>query len=535
LKKRKILVIGVDGASFRLIDPLVRDGRLPNIAQLIRSGVRGELRSTLPCVSPAAWTSFMTGMNPDKHRIYDFSGRVPGTYQFRINTTNSRAAKPFWMHLSEQNKRVLIEGVTLTYPPDPVNGYMISGLGMPPDADPSAYIYPPEAARELLTAVGSYSPVPEGDGRKLTESDREKDKFISGIFGQVDNRVALFKYLWKKESFDFSMVFFLDTDAVSHYFWKYMDTGHRNYAPGAYHTSIQRVYEKVDAAVGELLAIVGSEVDVIMVSDHGFGPLNRVVFLNNWLAQQGLLVFRELSWFDRTRSSAISLLPVLGRKERNRGKAIDWQRTQAFFSGTVGNIYINLQGREPQGIVDPADRDRLCADIAARLSDLVDPVSGERIVEKVYMKAELFSADDSGEAPDIHVVLKSGYGVVGEEIALHRIKDTGKIIADSYNWSGAHEPEGILIAQGESFRSDHRVQGANLIDIAPTLLYALESPVPEDMDGKPLLDLFSDEYVRTHPVRLAAADGSTGSLASPGGRNDNAQIQDQLRSLGYIE
>jgi predicted AlkP superfamily phosphohydrolase/phosphomutase len=535
LNKRKILVIGADGGTFRLIDPLVRDGRLPNIEKLMQSGVRGDLRSTIPCVSPAAWTSFMTGTSPGKHRIYDFSGRVPGTYQFNINTTNSRAAKPFWSYLSEQGKRVLVEGVTQTYPPDPVNGYMISGLGIPPGAQPRDYIFPPDAAEELLSRVGPYSPVPEGDCRKLSDSDSEKKKFVESILVQIDYRVALFRYLWQKEHFDFSMVFFLDTDAISHYFWKYMDTAHRNYRSNEYGNAIQRVYEKVDAAVGELLSIVGSETDVIMVSDHGFGPLNRVVFLNNWLAANGYLRFKRRGPFTRLASSVMRRVPFLRGRGMKSGKQIDWDNTRAFFSGTVGNIYINMRGREPQGIVAPSDYEGLCAEISERLRNIADPENGERFVEQVYRKADIFSADSSGRAPDLHATFKSGYGVVGEEIALHRIRDTGKIIDDSFNWSGTHEPEGIFIARGKNFRPGCRIEGANLIDIAPTLLYAFGLPVPENMDGKPLLDMFAEDYRKANPVRTVLAEGAVREEAGPAAGTDDAAIQAQLRNLGYIE
>lgn len=528
----KVIIIGIDGATFKIITPLIRAGRLPNIARLVEEGVSGPLQSTMPCVSPTAWTSFMTGTGPGKHRIYDFSGRVPGTYQFTFNTTKSRAAKAFWSYLSEQGKRVFVAGVTQTYPPDPVNGYMISGLGIPPRAQPRDYIFPPEAAEELLSKVGPYSPVPEGDCRKLSYSDSEKKKFVGSILKQIDYRVALFRHMWQKEQFDFSMVFFLDTDAISHYFWKYMDTAHRS---NEYGDAIQRVYEKVDAAVGELVSIVGIETEVIMVSDHGFGPLNRVVFLNNWLAANGYLRFKRKGMLVRLISSMIRRALFLGGKGMQSGKQIDWDNTKAFFSGTVGNIYINMQGREPRGIVTPSDYEALCAEISERLRNIADPENGERIVDRVYRKDDIFSADASGRAPDLHVTFKSGYGVVGEEIALHRIRDTGKIIDDSFNWSGTHEPEGIFIARGKDFRPGFRIEGANLIDVAPTLLHAFGLPVPENMDGKPLLDMFTEDFRKANPVRFVQADDGDRGETGQGGGTDDAAIQAQLRNLGYIE
>ena len=158
--KRKALVIGIDGATFRVIKPLIEKGKLPNIARMIEKGVHGVLSSTIPVVSAVAWTSFMTGKNPGKHQIFDFFGKIQGTYDFKLNTASDRKAKPIWINLSDENKRVLVLGVTMTYPPDPVNGYMVSGLGVPSDSDTQSYVYPPDFAKEIVANFGRFKTDP---------------------------------------------------------------------------------------------------------------------------------------------------------------------------------------------------------------------------------------------------------------------------------------------------------------------------------------------------------------------------------------
>ena len=530
-KRRPLLVVGVDGATFRIIKPLAAGGRLPNIKRLMDAGVHGVLRSTVPAVSPVAWTSFMTGANPIRHRIFDFSGRVPGSYDFRVNTAKNRACAPLWMNMGKEGLRVLVAGVTMTWPPDQVNGYMVSGLGAPMDSDLASCVWPPEFKDKILDALGGYRTVPEADMRKMTRSDREKERYLTGVFDQIDSRVRLFKRIWSGERLDFSMVFFLDTDGASHYFWKYMDRAHRGFEESAYADAIHRVYEKVDEAVGELTAATGGRADIILVSDHGFGPLNRVVFLNNWLAEKGYLRFKDASWLQETFSKVGSL--AAGRRPRRR-REIDWKNTRAFFNGTVGNIFVNLKGRDPEGTVDAGDYEGLCGEIKAGLENLADPETGERIAERVYTKAELSGGLEAPQAPDLVLTLRSGYDVVGTDIALHDLKDKGEVITDSNNWSGTHESEGVFIACGKNFKKGHAIEGANIIDMAPTILYALGVSVPRVMDGRPLVDAFDEGFLESNPVRYSE-EGYGEAAASDHGEVEESDIMDKLRNLGYIE
>jgi predicted AlkP superfamily phosphohydrolase/phosphomutase len=532
MSEKRVLVIGIDGATFKVIDPLIKDGCLPNIAQIMSKGVKGILNSTLPTVSPVAWTSFMTGKNPDKHQIFDFSSKIEGTYKFKMNSAKDRKATPFWMNLSENNRRVLVIGVTMTYPPDPVNGYMVSGLGAPPDVSIESCTHPSEFAKEIVNMFGEYRTVPKADLRKLSVSDSEKRKYIRGIFDQIDYRVNLFKYMWQKEKFDLSMVFFLDTDGISHYFWKYMDSSHKKYQKGIFSNAIYKVYEKIDCAIGELLTIIDDDTDVVIVSDHGFGCLNRVIFLNNWLESNGYLMFKDDSLSSMVFSRIKSLIK---RRNPRLQKEIDWQKTKAFFSGTVGNIYINLKGRDPQGIVPSEKYDNLCDEISDNLLNLVDPETEERIVDRVYKKRELFPDEFIGRAPDLILSFRQGFSVVGEEIRLHHLSDKGEIIVDSNNWSGTHEPEGVFMACGKDIKKGETVQDANIIDIAPTLLYLLGSTIPESYDGQVLKYIFRTDFLKKNPISYIKDDDESHIDSEVYNEDENEKLRKQLRDLGYID
>ena len=355
---------------------------------------------------------------------------------------------------------------------------------------------------------------------------------MRGIFDLVDYRVKLFKHMWQKEAFDFSMIFFLDTDGTSHCLWKYMDSSHKHFEQSIYSDGIYKVYEKVDNAIGELLRIIKDEADVVLISDHGFGPLNRVVFLNNWLQLKGYLEFRDTSW---TNATLLKLISLISRQKRLVRNEIEWQKTKAYFNGTVGNIFINLKGKDPEGIVNISKYDDLCNEIKRELLNLKDPETGEKIVDYVYKKEDLFKKKNIENAPDLIVTFKRGYSVVGEEIRLHDLTDTGQIISDSRNWSGIHEPEGVFVSYGKSFKNGYRVDGANIIDIAPTLLYLLGVPVPESMDGKILKDIFEYDFLESNPVSYIRDEDARSSGTEGLSEADTEKLRKQLRVLGYID
>lgn len=539
--KKKVIVIGIDGATFRIIDPLIREGRLPNIGGLVKNGVHGTLMSTVPAVSPVAWTSFMTGKNPGKHNIFDFFGKVQGEYRFKINSATDRRAKPFWVLLSEYDKRVCVSGITLTYPPDPVNGLMVTGLGTPASHSGCIFTSPPELSQEINDKLGEYHVLHKG--KPKIKSTQGKDLYIKGTDELIEYRNRLHEHLAVKGDFDFSMFFFIDTDGTSHNFWKYMDGRGKPSDNERYGGEILRVYEKVDNSLGRIMARCGTDANYILVSDHGFGPLNRTVSLNAWLEAEKLLVFKKRSLLDegqrfykKVEKRLFRERGVMKGEEFSYLDEVDWESTKAFYYGTVGNIFINLLGREKDGIVKPDEYDGIRKKIAGGLINLVDPETGEKVVERVDYKEDIFKGDNVACAPDLVVTFKSGYGsFTGSPV---NMSTRGKIIMDSTNWSGDHEQDGIFIASGPVFKKGLEVSGAQIADIAPTILYLLGVPVSDDMDGKPLTDVFNEEFTRENPVKYSEEREMESKNQLSTENIDNGAEEEmikRLRNLGYIE
>jgi predicted AlkP superfamily phosphohydrolase/phosphomutase len=513
MSAEKVLVIGVDGATFDVINPLIKDGRLPNIEKMMKNGSHGNLRSTIPPLSPVAWTSFMTGKNPGKHNIFDFVVRKTDSYNVVMNNAENRKAPPVWSVVSESGRKTCVVGVTLTYPPDKVSGYMVSGLGAPMDIESSDYTYPADLAKEIRENVGEYRIIYPIKLHKFNESDKIKKDYLDCVVNAFEFRLDLFRYLWKKDEYDFSMLFFLDTDGVSHHFWRYADPNHKLFEKNKNQDAINYIYESVDAVIGKILSLVGDDVNIIVISDHGFGPLNRILHLNKWLETKGYLKFRNVSLMKR----------VANKLKRRKENAIEWNSTKAYFIGTSGNVNINLKGREPSGIVEPSEYESLRNE------------NGEKIVNQAYLKEEIYSGDYLENAPDIIITFNPGYDILGEEPEQAKQHKTDEIITDCRRWSGKHEQEGILIACGNVFNKGCRVEGSEIVDIIPTILYMLGISIPEGMDGKVLEGILDEGFLKSNPVKYREGSGAEDTKTADMDKKDMDKLTDMLRNLGYLE
>ena len=565
-----MVVIGLDAATWTVIRPCMAEGKMPNLAKLMKAGVSGTLESILPPITPPAWTSFMTGKNPGKHGIFHFVETEYGGYAMKYANATSRRSPTVWKLLNNAGYSVGTMNIPFTYPPEPLNGFQISGMDTPSETSP--FIHPPELREELVKHLGGIQLDLRFLGAMSTDERRNQ---VLAEMEQMDNqwtKAAL--YLLENHPQDVMMFVFMSIDTVQHYFWQHMDKGHflhdLKLAP-KFGDAVRKVYERLDAAAGQIIDLLPPETTLFVVSDHGGGPVvDRTIFLNRYLAQLGLLNYDEKTTsgirrlgkkllrvsFSALRSTLTSRqksrLAMLFPKIRQKSEmayssftSIDWSRTKAYCSEVLASppsIWINLKGVKPQGIVDPGDYDALVAFIIEKLAELKDPRSGKPVINRVYRRNEIFHGPFSREGADLVLDWWSEDSLFSSQPSFP--EDTGKpalIIrehrpSETSEWGGTHRLNGILIGRGSGFKSGAEIANARLIDIAPTLLHLLGVPVPEDMDGKVLASAFQPDFLLARPIRSGAASG-TSATDRPSGYTDEeaAKVEERLQALGYLE
>lgn len=569
----RVFIVGWDGATFDLIKPWVERGLLPNIAAVLENGVHGALRSTLPPMTFPAWSSFMTGKNPGGHGIFDFMRPRPDSYDLEFVNGGQRKAPSFWRILSDAGRRVISISVPCTYPPEPVNGIMLSGFDAPGLGGSGSKLdargmHPPALCAELERAVGGH---PIGSFPITEINQGRPDLALEKILAAIRQKAATAKYLIQHHPWDCAMILFGESDGVGHHFWKYCDRQSPLFTsqPPGMEDSILRVYQELDRQLGELKQLLPDGTSLLMMSDHGFGGVsNSVLYPNCWLREHGLLRFRGgvARWasraLDAVKLRAVAMLPSKVKRmiyRASRGRLggieakvrygiIDWANTKAYFDENpyYPVLWINLRGRQPNGTVEPGDEyESLRSELIERLEDWRHPDTGERIVLRAYRREEVYSGPCLEEAPDIivhwgdHEGYCYAYKVSSkskcfnwiEEIDPHRPEHlsffTGK--------SGTHRDDGIFLAEGPTIRPGVELQGARIIDVAPTILHLLDAGVPEDFDGRALVEMF-DEHVASRDVLVRAASDEVAQATTNGeySADDEQAISERLRALGYI-
>ncbi len=553
-----MVVVGLDGATFDLIKPWAAEGHLPVLNKLIQEGVHGSLRSTLPPMTAPAWTTYATGTNPGKHRLYDWIAREPNSYRFVPVTALDGKAPTIYTLLSSYGLKVVALNVPMTYPPVPVNGVMVSG--MPTPSTDVTFTYPEHAYQEILNAVGDYILYPD-PGEAY--SDSGIDNFLKRLYRSADIRMQTFAYLREREDPDFAMMVFNGTDTISHAMWKFMDPSHPLHDPAKYArygNAIRDYYHHVDGLLGGIVESLDEQTTLIVMSDHGFGPFHKFIHVNNWLIGEGLMSIKS-SALSRLKSTMFqagfspmnvyNTLMRLGfgrlKREVVRGQGtgllktlflsfedIDWQQTAAYSLGNVGQIYLNVAGREPAGRVQPgAEYESVRTQIMERLLDLRDPDTRERVVEAVYRREDVYDGDYVEVAPDIvFMPTRLEYFGFGEyEFGSHKI-----IEAMERGISGTHRMNGIFLAYGTPIKRGAKVDDASLIDLAPTMLHLMSVPVPEHMDGR----ILQETIVPGYEPQEMSEDVSWADLDSdiePGEGLTEEQkrvVAERLRGLGYV-
>jgi predicted AlkP superfamily phosphohydrolase/phosphomutase len=545
----KTIILGIDGGTLSLFEALAEKGHLPNFSSLIKGGSRGKLKSIYPAITAPAWVSFMTGLLPDKHGIFDFLDHSQQSSIKKVVAASSIRSVPFWRLAGEQGKRVVIFNVPITYPPYPVNGVLVTGMLTP--SLQCDFTYPRELGPKLRKELGDYDiDIP---WRKYRLSDAPK--FIDDITEATKARTKYLRYLMKNHDWDIAVAVFTEVDSLQHALWCFIDESDGADVLGPLRNqNIEKkmigYYRYLDACMGEILGQIEGPYRLFIVSDHGFGPLKKRIHINRWLQRKGLLSYRRGPlfleqmitsmrkvvrsvdiWDWRTSLRKTKDRYITKRYRDNVRDTIDWKKTKAFSAfRTEQGIYLNLEGRQPLGVLNQAEFESLREEIVGDLKKLRDPVSGEEIRMEVFKREDLYRGPFSHYAPDILVnAFDEGYFF---DDLYH------PAIFESPSWdsgTGIHRSEGIFLAYGTEIMEDTRLEGLSIIDVAPTVMYAMALPVPKHMEGKVRAEIFSENFRKTHPIQFMEygqkVEECQGGAYSP---DEEDKVKETLRGLGYL-
>ncbi len=453
----KVFVVGIDCGEPSLVFERWRD-RLPNLGRLMQAGTYGELTSTIPAITVPAWASMLSSKDPGQLGFYGFRNRADHSYE-RMTIATARAIKVprAWNLISAAGKKVVVAGVPQTYPVEPVNGALISSFLTP--STQSQYTHPPELKAEIEGLLDGEYMFDVGQFR--TEN---KDDLLAQIYRMAERQHTVVKHLMTSRPWDFFMHVDMGVDRMHHGFWKFFDATHPKHEPGnPYENAIRDYYVHLDAQIGERLALLDEETAVLVVSDHGAKPMVGGICFNEWLKQEGYLVLEH---------QPAGIVPL-------EKCEVDWSRTQAWGSGGYyARLFLNVKGREPEGIIEPEDYERVRDELAERIAAITDP-EGKPIGSVAYKPEDIY-AEVNNIAPDLIVYFGNlswrSLGSLGTGQVHTFENDTGP---DDAN----HAQEGLYIYYNPQRPGEGSGPRRHLMDVAPTLLDLVGVDVPKDMRG----------------------------------------------------
>jgi predicted AlkP superfamily phosphohydrolase/phosphomutase len=440
-RKKRVVVLGIDGVPYTYIQQLFRAGELPNFRAIVGDGALMQMDTTMPNVSSVAWSSFMTGQNPGKHNIYGFVERQPDSLKTFIPTSRTMRSPAIWELLSAAGKRVFSMNVPVTYPSRQVNGIIV-GCFLSPSVEKAA----PNA--EIAQALKRMNYCVDADPWRARQ---DKDSFLPHLDEVFEHRVEAMRYFWRQEPWDFFMAHIMETDRLHHFFWEEMEQGHAKYGP-----AFLDFYKRLDQVLGEVRSWLDEDTTLIVLSDHGFCSIKQEVFVNTWLHDSGYLQYA---------------------KEKPEGLQ-DMAASSVAYSLDPGRIFLNVKGREPEGRVSKGEEyERIRREIAEAATKMADPATGEPMVERVFLREDLYHGPYAEAGADIVLAMRDGYdpkGPLGKPDLT--FKGTSLV--------GMHTtPDALLYIRGVKATSRRPF----ISDVAPTILELLDVPVPADMDGSSLL------------------------------------------------
>jgi predicted AlkP superfamily phosphohydrolase/phosphomutase len=547
----KLLLLALDGLDPELVARWGDD--LPHLTVLRREGIFSPIVSTIPPMTFPAWSTFLTGVNPGRHGIFDFTERLPGRLKLRFLNATRRRYPTFLKLISEQGFRVGSIGLPTTYPPEALSGYQISGFDTPlPSRADRSYLYPRSLADEIKANLGGYS---FGNFNESRIGADWHSRVLRQLRAGIERKVRLVRFLEKRIPLDLLLLHVGETDTVGHHFWAFCDARSPRHLPTQDREvadAVRLIYHAADDLVGKVIQICNPDTTIV-VSDHGMGGTSdRILYLNQFLAERGLLTFAKSRYPEvvgKLKSWGLRWVPyryqqqifkmMKGRianeiESALRFGGIDWGRTLAYSEelNYYPAIYINRRQREPFGIVSEDRVAHVCDRIMQALLDWRDPADGGRIVRAVHRREEIYSGPETESAPDLILELNQpeGYSyALGRTLSAPERSAWRKLTPAEYlgckgaSMNGSHRAKGTFILHRADF--DYTPPpDLSLADVAPLIFRIFRLNAPTWIEAERGLSLCADR----------SADPAGGEEFAAYTSEEEDSLRRQLTRLGYF-
>lgn len=533
----RVLLIGLDGATFTILDRLMQDGVMPFLEEFTRSGVRAGLRSVIPPLTPPAWTSLMTGRSPGQHGIFDFFLKEsPDNHHIRFATSHDVHAETIWSIADRHGLRATVLNFPLTFPAPQINGNVVPGwmpwrqlrLGCYP-----ASLYhrlkalPGFNARELAMDMGLEEKAIEG-----CRADEYED-WIQLHIRREQQWFQILRTLMHEDPCPLTAVLFDGVDKIQHLCWRFLDPAYLDRISTPWEQRVRELcldyFRQLDRLLAEIVGFAGPETTVVLASDHGFGPQIGTFFVNAWLEQRGYLAWAT------DKAPVASETQVLGIGQLARHVyLLDWEKTKAYASTPSTNgIHIVLASREDHHGVPEPEYEQFRDQLIAELLGFTDPGTGEPVVAHVWRREEVFNGPYMDLAPDLTLELRDGglVSILAADVPYKSRREP----------AGTHRPDGIFIARGPGLRQGASLDRLSILDVAPLLLYSLGLPIPANMEGQVPAEALQPLASRMRPPQVerrsepAAAEPHQTWTGPVMDAEAEAELLRRLRALGYVE
>ena len=524
----KVLMIGVDGATFNLLDPLVEWRGMPFLGSLLNASVRADLMSTRHPLTPQAWTSMITGRSPEAHGVYDFlrPAFLPdGSVFLKLNDYRDNHCETIWSIANRHKQRATSLNFYGMSPAPAVDGYIFGGFI--PWRHLKQAVYPKSLYDEVRA-------LPNFDYRNLGMDHSEEKKCVQGLhqgehkpwieLQNVRDRhwSELTCHLMKKDRTDLTAVVLDGADKIQHLFWRFVDPAYAENDSSDWHKHIRELvldfYRGLDHNIQMMVEAAGPDTDILITSDHGFGPTTEIFYLNEWLARNGYL-----HWTESAKSDSVGQL--VGDTLRDYLGMIEWKKTLAFSPTPSSNaVIIKKDNGSGTGVKDE-DYLQFALKLQSELLAFRAPGDSKPVVVSADLN-KLRGTSFVGPCPDVTVSLRDG-GFVST-------LKSDEILSQRPSADGTHRPAGIFIGHGPSFRKGVRLDALNILDILPLILALMGIPVPTDMEGRvPTEALVGDREMRRGEATSTPATDSF-DRAEPT-EEEREALMSQLKVLGYME